>query len=50
MDLKEATFGCERDLNVDTAVVCSKCGGSGCANNSRPRTCDICKDVVKHNK
>ena len=43
INLQEATFGCERDLNVDTAVVCTKCGGSGCANNSRPRTCDICK-------
>ena len=43
VDLKEAVFGCERDLNVDTAIVCTKCGGSGCANNSRPRTCDICK-------
>ena len=43
VDLHEATFGCERDLNVETAVACDKCGGSGCANNSRPRTCDICK-------
>jgi molecular chaperone DnaJ len=43
VNLKEATFGCDRDLNVDTAVICTKCGGSGCANNSRPRTCDICK-------
>ena len=24
-------------------MICTKCGGSGCANNSRPRTCDICK-------
>ena len=43
VNLKEATFGCDRDLTVDTAVICTKCGGSGCANNSRPRTCDICK-------
>lgn len=43
VNLSEATFGCDRDLNVETAVACSKCGGSGCANSSRPRTCDICK-------
>jgi len=43
VNLSEATFGCDRELNVETAVACSKCGGSGCANNSRPRTCDICK-------
>jgi molecular chaperone DnaJ len=39
----EATFGCERDLNVETAITCNKCNGTGCANNSKPRTCDICK-------
>ena len=43
VDLMEATFGCERDLNVETAVTCGKCNGTGCANNSKPRTCDICK-------
>jgi len=39
----EVTFGCERDLNVETAITCSKCNGTGCANDSKPRTCDICK-------
>ena len=43
VNLMEATFGCERDLNVETAVSCNKCNGTGCANNSKPRTCDICK-------
>ncbi len=43
VDLKDATFGCERELNVETAISCTKCAGTGCANNSRPRTCDICK-------
>jgi len=43
IDLLEATFGCERDLNVETAVICSKCNGTGCANNSRPKTCDVCR-------
>ena len=43
VDLMEVTFGCERDLNVETAITCNKCNGTGCANNSKPRTCDICK-------
>jgi molecular chaperone DnaJ len=43
VDLMEATFGCERDLNLETAITCNKCNGTGCANNSKPRTCDICK-------
>lgn len=43
VDLKEAAFGCDRELNVETAVACTKCSGTGCANNSKPRTCDICK-------
>jgi molecular chaperone DnaJ len=43
VNLMEATFGCDRELNVETAVSCNKCNGTGCANNSKPRTCDICK-------
>jgi len=43
VDLLEVTFGCDRELNVETAVICSRCNGSGCANNSKPRTCDVCK-------
>lgn len=43
VDLKDVTFGCDRELSVETAIVCNKCSGTGCANNSRPRTCDICK-------
>ena len=39
----EATFGCDRDLNIETAVACTKCNGTGCANNSKPSTCGICK-------
>ena len=43
VDLAEACFGVERELNVETAVVCQKCGGNGCANGSKPQTCAICK-------
>jgi len=41
--LEEACFGCKRDLVVDTAVLCTSCQGSGCANGASPVICDICK-------
>ena len=43
IDLKEACFGTTRDIGVETAIICTKCGGDGCAAGTSPRTCDICK-------
>jgi molecular chaperone DnaJ len=43
IDLKEACFGTTRDIGVETAIICSQCGGDGCAAGTSPRTCDICK-------
>jgi len=43
LDLAEIAFGTERDITVETAVRCDKCGGTGCADNSKPQTCGICK-------
>ena len=43
LTLEEVCFGVERELNVETAVRCDKCGGTGCADNSKPQTCGICK-------
>jgi molecular chaperone DnaJ len=43
IDLKEACFGTTREIGVETAVICEKCGGDGCEAGSSPRTCDICK-------
>ena len=43
VDLAEACFGCTRELSVETAVVCEKCSGSGSANGSKPKICEICK-------
>lgn len=42
VDLGDVVFGTKRDLEVDTAVVCSTCEGSCCAPGSSPVTCDIC--------
>jgi molecular chaperone DnaJ len=42
LTLEEAAFGVRRELNVETAVVCSTCTGSGCAPGTKPRTCATC--------
>jgi molecular chaperone DnaJ len=43
IDLHEACFGTEREIGVETAVICTKCGGDGCAPGTSPKTCDICR-------
>lgn len=42
LTLAECATGIQRDLAVDTAVVCSDCTGSGCAAGTSPIMCDIC--------
>lgn len=42
IDLAEAVFGGERELTVDTAVLCGTCGGSGCRPGTSPQTCAVC--------
>ena len=42
LTLEEAAFGVRREINVETAVVCSTCTGSGCAPGTSPRTCATC--------
>ncbi|QAY63053.1 molecular chaperone DnaJ [Xylanimonas allomyrinae] len=42
VDLAEATFGAKRELQVDTAVACSTCGGNGARPGTSLRTCDVC--------
>ncbi len=41
-DLAETVFGVERELTVETAVVCSTCTGEGSAPGTHPSTCDTC--------
>jgi molecular chaperone DnaJ len=43
VELGDVIFGIKRDLEVDTAVVCSTCEGSCCAKGTQPVTCDICQ-------
>ena len=41
-DLAETMFGTERELTLETAVVCSTCTGQGTANGTHPSICDTC--------
>ena len=41
-DLSETMFGAERELTLETAVVCSTCTGQGTANGTHPSICDTC--------
>ncbi|MBA3745589.1 molecular chaperone DnaJ [Sporichthya sp.] len=43
ISLADAAFGATRELALDTAAVCNRCGGDGCAPGSSPITCDICQ-------
>jgi molecular chaperone DnaJ len=42
LDLSETAFGTTRELNLDTAVVCSACQGAGTASGTHPETCATC--------
>ena len=42
LDLHETAFGTTRELNLDTAVVCSVCQGAGTAAGTHPETCPTC--------
>jgi len=43
VDLNEACFGTEREITVESAVVCPKCTGTGCQDGQHPETCMTCK-------
>lgn len=42
LTLEECATGVQRELTVDTAVLCSDCSGSGCSPGTSPQRCDIC--------
>ncbi len=43
VDLSEAVFGGQRELQLDTAVVCPTCEGTCCQPGTTPKVCDVCK-------
>ena len=42
LELAEAAFGTTKPLQVDTAVLCPRCSGSGANEGSQPVTCSTC--------
>ncbi len=42
-ELPDTAFGVERELTLDTAVVCTTCTGEGTAPGTRPETCATCR-------
>jgi molecular chaperone DnaJ len=42
IELDEVIFGTKRDLEVNTAILCSTCEGSCCQPGTSPVRCDIC--------
>jgi molecular chaperone DnaJ len=42
IELAEAAFGTTKPLQVDTAVLCPRCSGSGATDGSQPVTCSTC--------
>ncbi len=42
-ELAETAFGVDRELSLETAVVCSSCTGQGAAPGTHPSTCDTCR-------
>lgn len=43
LDLREAVFGVNKTLTIDTAVLCDVCQGSCCKPGTSVQTCDICR-------
>jgi len=43
IDLADVIFGVQRDIEVDTAILCDTCKGDSCAPGTTPVTCDICR-------
>jgi molecular chaperone DnaJ len=43
LTLKEAVFGVQKNLNIDTAVLCPDCNGSCAKPGTSAKICDICR-------
>lgn len=42
VSLRDAVFGTEKEVTVDTAVTCTLCEGQGTEKGTEPETCDVC--------
>jgi molecular chaperone DnaJ len=43
LSLREAAFGCKREVSVRAPAPCSDCNGSGASPGSKPETCPQCR-------
>jgi molecular chaperone DnaJ len=43
LTLREAVFGVERNIDIDTAIVCGTCAGSCCQPGTSMEVCDVCR-------
>ena len=42
LTLQEAVFGIEKNIDIETAVLCESCNGSCCQPGTDLKTCDVC--------
>ncbi|AZG43545.1 molecular chaperone DnaJ [Gordonia insulae] len=43
LDLEECASGVNKEITVDTAILCDLCKGAGTSGDSKPISCDTCK-------
>jgi molecular chaperone DnaJ len=43
LSLREAAFGCKREIAVQAPALCDACGGSGAATGTKPEACGHCR-------
>ena len=43
LTLREAAFGCKREVSVRAPAACGDCGGSGAKAGTKPETCSQCR-------
>ena len=43
LSLREAAFGCKREISVRAPAPCGDCGGSGAKSGTKPETCPQCR-------
>lgn len=43
LELADVVFGCDKSIEIDTAVLCQTCNGSCCRPGTSPTICDICR-------
>ncbi len=42
VELRDVIFGVQREISINTAVLCGTCEGNGCQPGTHPVTCDVC--------